>query len=525
MLKKFGFWKIYGIVVGIALAVIVVLLVLAGKEIDRYDRALPEHIADSVIEEFKNGSVVIDYPVMQVSKYDAATNDIFANYREKIGQVKEWSYKVNSGITSTTEMIYGIFGDGELMAYLKLENKHSDTALGMLAVNDWERKGITPVAQLSTYVLTVDIPEGFSAKANGVHLSAEDKDIKVSYKNGNVIYEIADLFKLPQVEVVDRQGKECELSSENGYVSANNVIYFSMMLPDTVKVSDQGMKIEGSPAEDNQKKYLFGTLNESIELTDALGQKISYSKSDELIFKNVTVTIPENFVISLGENDLQKYYKEKVANRAYKYILELNKTIGEGAVSVPDNMVYEFTDLLVQPAFEIKNNFGEVCEYSYEKGKILIENQAHYTSIPSEYKDLKAKNMAFTWTEYSQGGLGSDDNAFNEVAKLLIKDSYLYNAAYITLKNGDIKRVAGHTTVVLENKVKEVVVFSENLISCKVYIKKHFKFPAYIGVPAHESIDESSDTYYFYKLNGEWKLVDVNASVDNGISDVKGSSK
>ncbi len=502
---------------GVAVIVIIILLVLAGRDIDRYDRALPEHIAEAVIEELKSGKNIIEYPDMELSVYDASEDDVFDQHAEKISKVKEWSYKVNSGVTSTKEMVYGIFGDGELLAYLKLTNKHSSIALFMLAVNDWEKQSLTPVTKLSTYTLTVDIPKGFSATANGVRISESEAGVKKTYKNGNMIYEISDLFKLPQVEVTDRQGNICQITSKEGYVSVDNLTYYSMVLPKSIKVTDGGVDVAGEPneADDTKIKYLVGTLNDCIELTDALGQTIKYHKDEELIIRDVNVTIPDNYSISYKDVDLNKYFKGKEANKLYKYVLQLNETLGEGSVTMPENCMYTIPELVTQPEFEIIDNLGQVCEYSYDKYNLVIDKQAGYTEVPDEFKDLDAKTIALMWNDYSQGNLGADKATFNKVAQHLIKDSYLYNAAYISLTNGDIGRISPHGHSTKENYVKSIVVFSDKLVACDVYIRKILTFYGEDGIKPLRTEGKSNDTYYFYKVNGKWKLVDVKVSEDS----------
>ncbi len=513
-MKKGLFWKIYGAVVAVALVVIVILLIVAGKKIDKYDKALPEHIADNVIEEFKAGSAVIDYPELGSSKYDPSDKDAFAEYKEKLSQIKEWSYKINSGITSSTEMVYGIFGDGELMAYLKLTSKHSETVLAMLAVNDWTRESLSPVTKVTTYTLTVDIPTGFSAAANGAVISESEKNVKKTMKNGNTIYEISDLLELPQVEVYDRKGNKCSSTAKDGYVSVDNVTYYSLILPKTIKVTDQGADVAGEPngGDNSEIKYLFGTVNDSIELTDALGQTITYSKNEELTLRNIKVSIPENYTFSYSNISTDKYFKEKVINNIYKYVLQLNDTYGAGTAVMPEQNVYEFPDLLAKPEFVVKDYNGEEVEYQYDKDTLLVERQTGLTEIPEEYKELEAAKFAHTWSEYIQGNLGGDIKAFEKVAAILIEGSYLYDAAYLAYENEDIKIITKHTSTTKDKIVKRFVAFSENLVSCDVYIRKIHKFSARPGIPAHENEDISQDTYYFYKLDGEWKLVEVNVT-------------
>ena len=268
-MKNNKFWRGYAIFVAVLFVVCITAVGYVKGVLLDYEATQPEKIAEQQIELIKEAaardalSEVITFYELEQAAYDIEISD-FPEYKEKIKNAKELTYKIKNGY-SETEQCFSILADEEVVALLTLESIKEEVKLAILTVNEWVVKSITPVMTLANYDYTVEVPQGFKVTINGTELTNPQK----AEQEGWVLYDLETLYSEPEIKIQDAFGTEALYDIVNNHVTPIVHIY-TLRLPTGFLVSDNGRVLEGV-TEGNETVYSITTLSEVLIITDIHG--------------------------------------------------------------------------------------------------------------------------------------------------------------------------------------------------------------------------------------------------------------
>lgn len=468
-MKKYIFWIVY--------AVFVIGLIGAGawtvgyvqEVLEDYEVSQPEKVVERQIESIKEAAAqdrleeIIEFYELEQAEYDIDISD-FSEYKDKIKNAKELSYKIKNGY-SETEQKFNILADDEVVAVLTLESVKEEVKLAILTVNEWQVKSLTPIITLTNYNYTVEVPEGFQVTINGTTL----RNPEASEEAGWETYVVETLYSEPEIKIYDEYGKEALYDIVNNHVTP--IVYsYSLRIPKEFTVSAGGKVQEGTAVAD-EMVYSFLTLYESLELQDAHGNCVEYKGGDSIFTYNYVIKLPDNFKMSVNGRDAAAYITETAANEKYQYCAEY--------AEMPGLVTYEIKNAICEPAIEIYDNLGQSVECVFENGAFEITEQAGLASIPEEVAaKVDVLEIAKMWSKLMTNDLEGSQNGFGTMKEYLIPDSYLYDVAYKWVTNIDITFTFAHklkNPPFTEERVTNYVSYGENLFSCDIYFVKHME--------------------------------------------------
>ena len=215
-----------------------------GRCLVEYEKSQPENNADRLLKEFvakvRDGSIAGEFKEFSDSEdwklpgvFESATL-IRDQYIEKLEAVKEYTCVKNEKSYSTTNPIYDIIGDGEVVARMRMVSFNPKKILAILEVCDWKIESVTAVINddynTKDYVYTV--PSDYKVTVNGVVLTEEyivkhgeipkELDYVKDYVTipTDVTYKVCDIMNKPEVVVTDAEGNRVDAAlDENGCIS------------------------------------------------------------------------------------------------------------------------------------------------------------------------------------------------------------------------------------------------------------------------------------------------------------------
>ncbi len=249
-MKKKIFWTGY--------AVFVVLLLLLGTMAVRYvnrvlldyEASQPEKAVESRIELIKEAAKndtldeVITFYEIEQAEYDIDISD-FREYKDKIKNAKEISYKIKTGYSETQQQFY-LLADGEAVAVLTLESLNEEIKLAILKVNEWQVASVTPILALKNYEYTLEVPKNFKVTVNGVEVN----NPVPSQTDGWEVYALEPLYYEPEILIFDTHGNQVEYKAGEPVYTYDYVV----KIPDNFT-----MKVNGKDA----LEYKTGTAANS----------------------------------------------------------------------------------------------------------------------------------------------------------------------------------------------------------------------------------------------------------------------
>ena len=506
-MKKDKFWIGYMAFVVVLLMLCVLAVGYVKNVLLDYEAAQPEKVAEQQIELIKEAasrdalSEIITFYEVEQAVYDIDISD-FREYKDKIKNAGELTYKMKTGY-SETEQRFNILADGEVVAVLTLESVKEEVKLAILTVNEWTVKSVTPVMTLANYDYTVEVPKGFKVFINGTELAGAQE----AQNSGWEFYDVENLYSEPEIKIYDANGTEAHYDIVDNHVTPI-VHNYVLRLPKGYQVSDNGVMLEGT-LEGEEVVYSVMTISEELTLTDAFGNSALYKGGDNIYTYDYTVTLPDNFKISVNGKDALNYITGTQDNSTYRYCEEY--------ATMPKLVTYEFTKAISEPVVEISDNLGQKVECIFENYTFVQTAQAGLDTIP---EDVAAKvdvlEIAKMWSKLMTDDLKGTNHGFGTMKQHLITGSYLYNVAYQYVTNVDITFVATH---VLENppfsgeRITNYVSYGENIFSCDIYFLKHMD----LYTRDLKTTDEMNSTFYFMyydetndgKDNPHWVILDI----------------
>ncbi|MGN0507266.1 MAG: hypothetical protein ACI4FZ_11950 [Lachnospiraceae bacterium] len=507
-MKKNIFWISY--------AVFVVVLVIAGswavgyvnEVLTDYEAAQPEKVVESEIERIKEAAAKdtleeeITFFELKQAAYDIDISD-FREYKDKIKNAKELTYKIKTGGYSESEQVFHILADDEIVAVLTLESVKEEIKLAILTVSDWQVKSVTPVITLVNYDYKVDAPKDYKVTINGTELTDSEDGPEEGWKT----YLVATLYHEPEIKIYDEYGDEVLYDIVDNHVKP--IVYtYHLRLPKSFSVSAGTRKQDGI-AEGNEIRYSFTTPYEVLTLTDAHGNSIEYRGGDSIYTYDYTVRIPDNFQLSVNGKSAAEYQTAATEISKYQYCAEY--------AVMPKLITYEIREALCEPDFVLYDNLNQQMDCVFENYMFEVTEQSGLNTVPEEVAaQLDVLEIAQMWSRFMTKDLDGAKNGFETMKKYLIKDSYLYNVAYKWATNIDITFVSSHVLdhpPFSEEKVTNYISYGDHLFSCDISFLKHMDL-----VSRNMKVtDEMNSTFYFMyydetedgKDNPHWVILDI----------------
>ena len=498
------FWVMY--------AVLVIGLVIAGCKavtyvnnvLEEYEASQPERLVEEQLALLKeagkssNLETMITFPELELAEYDKSVM-AFTEYKTKLANATELTYQIKTGTFSENGQIYQIFADEEAVAVMELESTHEEIRLAILKMMDWKVKSITPVLTLVNYEYTITVPERFPVFVNGYEINQSEAAVK----EGEATYTLAKLYSEPEIIICDTFGHPVEYNIADNHVTPV-VNSYTLSLPHSYSVYAGDTKLTGT-TNGSETVYSVTTAYEALTITDLYGNSMEYTGKENIYAYDYEFSVPDNYTVTLNGNDISEYIVAQTDNKAYQYCEEY--------VAMPKQNHYQINNSMAELQFEVYDNLGQKAEYVMQNGKFEIVNQASLPEIPAEVANAEEiMQIAKTYSDFMTRDLSGANYGFNTIKQYLIKDSYLYNAAYKWATGIDITMTSAHYTKdnYFDNeKITNFIQYGENMFSCDISFVKHM----YLYKNKYWVDDSTNSTFYFLKQGtGEeahWVIVDI----------------
>lgn len=288
--------------------------------------------------------------------------------------------------------------------------------------------------------------------------------------------------------------------------SVDPVVAYHLRLPESISVYTKEDKQIGV-ADGDEMVYSIYTIYETLELEDAYGTRVEYKTGDSIYTFDYTVKIPENYSLTLNNDEMSDYITNVEENVKYQYCAEYT--------DMPKLVTYEFADALGEPKVEICNNKKENVAYKFEDYKVVLSAQSGEETIPAQIAEqVDVLEIAKMWSKFMSDDLEGGQRGFQTISKYLVEDSYLYEVAYKWAQGIDITYTAYHRLddpAFTEEFVTNYVDYGNGLFSCDISFVKHM----YLIYDYMHVTDVTNSTFYFTYLQnqdeteGIWVIVDI----------------
>lgn len=496
------FWAMY--------IVLVIALIIIGKKavvyvnnvLEEYEAAQPEKLVEEQLLRLKDASEsntleqYITFPEIELAEYDSSVVD-FKEYKSKLANAAELTYKIKTGTFSENGQIYQIYADEEPVAVMELESTHEEVQLAILKTMDWKVKSITPLLTLTNYEYSIAVPEAFRVLVNGFEIkNAEVKD-------GTATYSLEKLYSEPEIAIYDTFGHPVEYNIADNHVTpvVNN---FTLSLPNSFSVYVGDTKLDGL-VNGSETTYSVTTAYEVLKITDLYGNSMDYTGKENIYTYAYEFSVPDNYTVLLNGNELSDYIVAQTDKKEYQYCEEYT--------AMPKQNHYQLNNSMAELTFEVYDNLGQKVEYVMQNGKFAIDTQAGLSEVPAEVaNEVDFMKIAKTWSYFMTRDLDGKNYGFNTIKQYLVKDSYLYNVAYKWATGIDITLTSAHHTEdnYFENeKMTNFIKYSDNMFSCDIsFVKYMYLYKKKIWVD-----DPTNSRFYFLKQgtgeDANWVIVDI----------------
>lgn len=287
-------------------------------------------------------------------------------------------------------------------------------------------------------------------------------------------------------EIYDVFGNEVDYSYKDRTIFAQYSEY-EITIPDIYSISANGKMFDSKYciASFEPENYQYNDIKEvntykvaladisKLEIKNKSGEPVKYIQSNKKIYpeqKDYSLTLPENF--SFTVNGLEPVKESLVSidkNPEYQYVAEYT--------DMPGISNYIFKGMYEAPKLAVTDNVGTVTEYVLDEAGLAIEGQIGIDAIPEELRgQIDVLEYAKIWSRYMSDDLGGELYGYYKVLPYLINGSYYQKVAYDFAKSGTFYYQTSHSLgepPFSEEKVENVIVYSDNCFSCDISFNKH----------------------------------------------------
>ena len=509
--RKGNFRFVFFIYVCVLVIAAAAALIYVNSALREYEREHPHHIVDEAVEALResaaDGSLWTkdDIPALEVGAYEQGT-DIKAEFQKLINT--EMTYSARKQLNET-DCRYGIKADGHEIAEVILRAKgEPKQKIAIITIQEYELVSCRPI--IHSYTLSVPsfvkIGEEISFAVNGVSVG-KDSFVPDNAK-GTQTVTIDGIWFKPQVVVTDTHGNTAQVhlpDSASGEIEFDNSLY-EMTLPNTLTVTADGEKLNGSVLEDGRLSYSIRLAKKAdVVISDLYGNTVQYNGASSIPITYTTIMANESLTVKADGKEIPFEATEIAVNPDFKtfseYVPDLVKCPTYYIVVLKDNAEITVTDSNGNNVdFDIKNKFIDLSGVS---GNEILPTVPD--NIAAEVNVLKVLE---NWSLFM-----SNDLDFYTLSRDLIPGSYQYNVANTYNNSIDKTFTSIHTLLdppFTEETVKNFVQITENCFSVEISFVKHMYLSS--GTPIDDSMNEKCyfvkyDSTEDYVDNPTWKLV------------------
>ncbi len=511
MKKKITFKRVYLIYLAVVVVAAVAAIIYVNVLLHKYENLRPEVKVDEAVAALKeaaaDGSFWETYsmPAVETGKFEAA-GDIQAQYLAMFLD-DNTKYSAKSGMQAEDEQVYVLKnGDAELAEITLKATGPAETKMVVFSFREWELLSVKPLLQATDYEM--NLPLDFKVSVNGVELTTEDG---VQENANEIKYSLNHLYREPEIRITDRDGRVVNFKIRDGLVIAEFYVY-SLTLPEALQVEVNGTCIEGEKLGNKRIRYdIYEVAKPEVRLLDYFGNSVVYEGEDSLPLTLCTITADSRYAVTVSGKEVPAEAISATENKDYAPLKDY-------AVNLPRVCTYDIAVLEENALIEVWNEKGEqvtLAEGATEYD--LLSAMGGEAEVPAEIsEEIDLLQVAHDWSLFM-----SNDLAFSEISKYMIKNSYQYEVARKYATGADITYTSPHslrTPPFTEDLVTNFQWISENSFSVDISFVKHMVLEVGTRVD-----DPMNDRFYFVKYdttddgkdNPTWKMISMKEIVNN----------
>lgn len=497
------FWKFYRI-----FALVLVLLVLAASLYVRsvlreYEASQPIHLVEDALAQLANeaqaGTLWSRYglPEPEPGRFEAG-QDIRAAYAALLCGGDTVCVK-QTARREDDHICYDVKADGLVLAEVELRPEGAPkTLLTILTRQAWALEAVRPV--LRTHDYTLQTPEGFSVRVNGVEPAPEECAPDGA---GSVNYVFSGLWLQPEVEVLDAAGARARLAFRGDQI-VPEIYRYDLTLPAALTVTVNGAPHAGTDAGDGRIRHDIIALEKpEVEVFDRFGNSAVFDGKGELPMTAMTVRADSRYTVAAAGHTLQPDSTDPVPEY---------EGFSDFVPDLPQISTYRIAVLQKDAPLSVLDAQGEPL--TVEPGLSEYEFAAWHTgadALPPEVAEaVDVLEAAQTWSLFM-----TTDKTFAQLSPYLLRGSYQYDMAYKYAHSIDITFTSIHTLrdpAFTDSAVGNYVRIADNCFSVDIRFVKHMHLSNGMDVD-----DAMNDRFYFVYYddtdNGRddpaWKLAGI----------------
>ncbi len=510
MQKKITFKLAFPIYAGILALLVALALIYVNSVLNEYENEHPKRHLENALtllrQEAEDGSLweKEGVPSMSGGEFEAS-KDPKADFIKLLGEVTEFT---SANWINDTECSYGVVSDGITIAEITLRKIGAPvTKLAIIGIQKYELVSYVPVVHTYTLTLPDDVALGtdISITVNGISLTEKDAE---KTESGKTVFTFSDIYTKPDVKITDNKGNSSFgriPEEETGEIEYDSTFY-TLTLPDTLKVIVDKNELEGESAEDGRLCYRIRLAAKAkVEISDLFGNTVEYNGTSSVPLTCYTLMTSDGCTVTVDGKEVPDRVMEISANPEYKNFADL-------VPDLPRLPVYNIVVLKDGAEVKVTDRDGEAVPL--ESGKTVqdltgISAPEPEIKVPQNIaEEVNVLRILEDWSLFM-----SCDLDFNSLSKHLIKDSYQYNIAYKYNYSIDRTFTSIHTLkdpAFSDEEVTNFVWLTDDCFSVDIRFVKHM-------IVAGKGLDdEMNERCYFAKdSSGKWKLVGMKEVIDN----------
>lgn len=511
MKKKVTFKRVYLIYLAVVAVAAVAAIIYVNVLLHKYEDLRPEVKVDEVIAQMKeaaaDGTFWNKYAMPEVTagKFEAG-RDVRGEYLA-LFQGENLKYSAKSGMHAEDELVYVLKNGDEELAEITLKaTGPAETKLVVFSFREWEIKSVKPLFETSDYQM--DLPNDFKVQVNGVELTAEDGEQKNANENS---YFLRGLYREPIIQITDREGRAVNFKVKDGQVIAEFYVY-SLTLPEALQVEVNGTLCDGENIGNKRVRYdIYEVEKPEVMIKDYFGNSLIYDGGDSVPLTLATITADSRYKVKVSGKEVSSEAITITENKDFVPLVGY-------AVNLPQVCTYNIAVLEEDATIEVWDENGEPVSLAEDLSECdLLATMVGQENVPAEIsEEIDLLKVAHDWSLFM-----SNDLAFSEISKYMIKDSYQYEVARKYATGADITYTSEHrlgNPPFTDDLVTNFQWISGNSFSVDISFVKHMILTVGTRVD-----DPMNDRFYFVKVdttddgkdNPTWKMISMKEIVNN----------
>ncbi len=281
----------------------------------------------------------------------------------------------------------------------------------------------------------------------------------------------------------------------------------SVSLPPSITVKLNGNVLQGSPSSEDPQKLLYNISafgKPKLVISDGFGNELECKESTKIDITEYTVTIPDNYTLKIGGNEVDSNTAEASDNPDYS-------NVAEYCSDMPKLLTYSCAVLKNEAEIEITDPMGQPAQFDKSKNVVKITEQPSYSdSVPEELlANIDPTRAAKDWSLFLTQDLNGANYGFNIVASYLDENSYLYDVAWKYANGIDITFTSPHSyPTFADEKISNYIRYTDSCFSCDVFFNKNMLLNTGTLVT-----DTMNSTFFFVNIGTadapKWIITDI----------------